>query len=626
MRTLNFLRKAIVFVIPLSIALAGKSQNAAIGCNAKFFVSYGADNNSSSTTTINQLSITGGGVTGALFPTSPTTIGFNGMGLNPIDGFIYALRYPASSERVRLVKVGAGLPGNVNDLGELKNATATNYLEDEVIVYSGCFDAAGTFYFVTNTNRLFSMANGQLGNGALQRNATYIATMSPPNYFADIAIDPTDGQMYGVTIGNDYGVYRINKANGSVVRLGTYPNSSSPMIGLFFTEDGNMYAYRNNGAFYLLSKANGTGTSAGTGPSYNFADGCSCSFRVGHDLDAPASICPTVQNGGQPAFNFTLKIQNQSSAARTGTTYTLVLSNRFSFTQTATTIAANFAAAGLTNSGAVLSSVSGGTNNQLVVNSMTIPNLAVVPNVLMGAKLINHFGFTTANFQSTISGLPAGIGSTDVSNDPKTPAPDDATVIGRCPGIPLAVKLLSFSGNYKNNTTLLNWQTEGEMNFDRYEIERSSNGNDFFNIGNEAAKGANTPAKQQYNYADNLVTVNGNVFYYRLKMIDIDGNFTYSSIILVRRDQKMTDAITINPNPVVTGGVATVRFSATKAGKADLRVVDMTGKIVLQQPTNVFEGNNNIALGHLDKLPPGIYVLQLSNDNELSVVKFTIVR
>jgi hypothetical protein len=171
----------------------------------------------------------------------------------------------------------------------------------------------------------------------------------------------------------------------------------------------------------------------------------------------------------------------------------------------------------------------------------------------------------------------------------------------------------------------LNWQTDGEVNFDRYEIERSSNGADFSTIGNEAAKGT-ASSKQQYNHADNLASINGETFYYRLKIIDKDGNFTYSSIILIRRDQKMTTAVSIHPNPVVTGSVATVRFSTSVAGKVEIRVVDMAGKTVLQQQTSVFEGNNNVSLTNLDKLLPGIYTLQLSNGNELSVVKFTIAR
>lgn len=623
MKTFTKLLKAVAFILLLTAVTQARAQNAPIGCDSKFFVSYGSNNSSTSTTTVNQLSITAGNVAGTAFPTDPVSIGFNGMGLNPIDGYIYALRYPANNERVRLVRVGLGTPGNVTDLGEINNASGTN-LQDEVIAYSGCFDANGTFLFVTTNNRLFSMANNQLGSAAGLRNATYIATIPASDYFADIAIDPTDGQMYGVTIGNDYGVYRINKTTGASTRLGTYPNSGSPMIGLFFTENGNMYAYRSNGAFYLLNKTNGSGTAAGTGPSYTFADGCSCSFRVGHDLNAPLEICPTAANAGQPEFNFTLTIQNLSGAIRPNTTYTLTMPARFRFTQSAATIAANFAAAGLTNSGAVISSVAGGTNNQLVVNNMNIPNLVAVPNVLIGAKLIVYSDFTTASFQSQISGLPAGIGSADLSNDPKTVTPDDPTIIGRCPGTPLAVKLISFSGSYRNSSTMLNWQTEGELNFDKFEIERSSNGADFYPVGEEDAKGTVQASKQTYAFADNLSAISGEVFYYRLKMIDQDGNFKYSSIIVIQRGQKMISGLSLNPNPVVTGGSATVRLQAVMSGKADLRVVDLNGRTVLQQQANVVEGMNNIAISQFEKLLPGMYVLQVSNVNQLEMVKFIV--
>jgi hypothetical protein len=623
MGQIKILFRAIALILPLFITIVGTSQNAPIGCNEKFFVSYGSNNQSGSQTTVNQLSITAGSITAVSFPISPNSVGFNGIGLNPIDGYMYGMRYPANNQRVRLVRVGLGTPNNVTDLGEVNNASGS-MLQDEVIVYAGCFDANGTYYFVTTNDRLFSMPASEIGNGVNQRRATYIATLNVPDYIVDIAIDPTNGQMYGVTVNNDFGVYTINKTTGAVTRRGTYPNSGSAMIGLFFTEDGNLYAYRTNGAFYQLNKNTGAGTYAGNGPSYQFADGCSCSFRVGHDLDAPTAICPTTQNNGQPAFNFTLSIQNQSGAARTGTTYTLVLSNRFSFTQTAAVISANFAAAGLTNSGAVLSSVSGGTNNRLVVNNMAIPNLAAVPNVLMGAKLINHVGFTTANFQSTISGLPAGIGGTDISNDPKTPTPDDATVIGRCAGTPLSVKMLSFTGNYKNNVTQLNWKTENEINFDRFEVERSMDGSSFVMMGSEKAKGSANGGDGDYSYADNLSAIPGNVFYYRLIIMDIDGNFSYSKIILVKRDQTISDAISIVPNPVYKGAPVSLLYTSERGGRADIRVIDMTGKVLITQTAIIREGTNTISVEGLSKLMPGSYIMQVSHNERLGVTKFII--
>ena len=58
--------------------------------------------------------------------------------------------------------------------------------------------------------------------------------------------------------------------------------------------------------------------------------------------------------------------------------------------------------------------------------------------------------------------------------------------------ITLPVKLLSFSGSYQNKSSLLNWQVAEEINFDHYEIERSSNGYDFAKIGTQQALGTSS--------------------------------------------------------------------------------------------------------------------------------------
>ena len=189
----------------------------------------------------------------------------------------------------------------------------------------------------------------------------------------------------------------------------------------------------------------------------------------------------------------------------------------------------------------------------------------------------------------------------------------------------LPVRILSFTGTYKNNTALLNWSAENEVNFDSYEIERSVNGTDFGAVGGKPARGVPS-SKQQYNYTDDLSSIKGNVFYYRLKMIDIDGQVKYSNIILLRKDQKQLPGITISPNPVVSGNSATVRFETTKSGIITFNVIDMSGKIVSKQQNNVAEGTNSIAITNLDRLQPGIYVLQMNDGSTTNVAKFTIAR
>jgi hypothetical protein len=53
----------------------------------------------------------------------------------------------------------------------------------------------------------------------------------------------------------------------------------------------------------------------------------------------------------------------------------------------------------------------------------------------------------------------------------------------------------------------------------------------------------------------------------------------------------------------------------------------MTGKVVLKQQNKVNDGNNSIALNNIERLQPGIYVLQLNDGSAAPMTaKFSIVR
>ncbi|MFI5188577.1 MAG: DUF6923 family protein, partial [Chitinophagales bacterium] len=253
-----------------------------VGCNGQFYVSHGPINGTNGNTLLEKLSFSGLTITPNSFPLTPAGYGFNAMGINPIDGYIYAIRYPASSAKAHLLKIGSGGTNEV-DLGAL------SAMNNDEIAYSACFDADGTFYFTTQSGRFFKIANP-----TTSLNAILIAS-SGLSSFADIAINPVDGQMYGTTNGATNWLSKINKSTGAVTGISGVPNlgGSNFFASLFFDEVGQMFGYRSDGPFYLISKTNGALTAAGTGASYSGADGCSCSFgRVFHDLTG-ASVCPT---------------------------------------------------------------------------------------------------------------------------------------------------------------------------------------------------------------------------------------------------------------------------------------------------------------------------------------------
>ena len=81
----------------------------------------------------------------------------------------------------------------------------------------------------------------------------------------------------------------------------------------------------------------------------------------------------------------------------------------------------------------------------------------------------------------------------------------------------------------------------------------------------------------------------------------------------------------ISPNPIVSGATS-VRFAASRPTTVDFKVVDLLGKPVLQQKSKAYDGNNTITINNLDRLQPGTYVLQMINDGESSVIKFSVTR
>jgi Secretion system C-terminal sorting domain len=146
-----------------------------------------------------------------------------------------------------------------------------------------------------------------------------------------------------------------------------------------------------------------------------------------------------------------------------------------------------------------------------------------------------------------------------------------------------------------------------------YEIERS-NGAFFENIGFTGAKNQ-LGVTQNYQFADNIAALSANIFYYRLRMVDLGGKIKYPNVVTVRKDKAGTGGIAISPNP--TANAAQPRPDAVKNGAASITITDAAGRIVLTQTAMIAPGSNNISLNNLYKLNEGIYNIRVSTGEEV---------
>ncbi len=179
---------------------------------------------------------------------------------------------------------------------------------------------------------------------------------------------------------------------------------------------------------------------------------------------------------------------------------------------------------------------------------------------------------------------------------------------------PLPVSLLSFETKISNNKVLLKWTTSAEFNSKSFDAERSSNGLTWNTIGSMKAAGQSKNVNIDYNFADNAPLKGDN--YYRLKMIDIDGKFTYTEVRMVTFGAN--SAMSISPNP--TNGIVYVH---NINGNALIKVYDQAGRSVLQQSVKGASGSN-IAVD-LSHLPATVYIMQIVAESETPVT-FKVIK
>ena len=170
---------------------------------------------------------------------------------------------------------------------------------------------------------------------------------------------------------------------------------------------------------------------------------------------------------------------------------------------------------------------------------------------------------------------------------------------------PLPLRLISFSGSEKNGEVVLSWLTTNEVTEKGYVIERSENGS-FTDIGFVTAK--NSIGNIAYSYSDKLMTYSGKL-QYRLKMISVDGSYSYSNIIELNTSTNNT--VFVYPNPAK--GKFYLSFGKDIYSTYTLTLMDITGKLITSKQIEVAKGGSNI-ISIPENVRGGTYLLKLFNN------------
>ncbi len=163
--------------------------------------------------------------------------------------------------------------------------------------------------------------------------------------------------------------------------------------------------------------------------------------------------------------------------------------------------------------------------------------------------------------------------------------------------------------------------TATELNVRTIEIEKSYDGINYGYVGAIAAKG--NAGVNLYNFIDKTDGIATKAFY-RLRLINKDGTYTYSNIASVAVSNSLK-AITaeVYPNPV--HNVANINLYTIKDEALAIRVFDINGKLVYTQKSFGKKGFSVLSIPAFKSLAVGTYTVNITNSTDVvnkKVIKY----
>lgn len=183
----------------------------------------------------------------------------------------------------------------------------------------------------------------------------------------------------------------------------------------------------------------------------------------------------------------------------------------------------------------------------------------------------------------------------------------------------LPLELTDFTGKEMKEANVLNWETATERDVSHFEIEKSKGDNKrFLKIANVKAIG-NATTPQYYTVSDSSPS---NLDYYRMKMMDNDGQFTYSKTISIARKNDVK--IDYYPNPA--SSFVNIQLEVKKYKFVTIDLLDVTGKVIATQSKGRDKGDNTSFVLNVEHIPNGIYTAAVTIDGVLSFHKIAVAK
>jgi len=167
----------------------------------------------------------------------------------------------------------------------------------------------------------------------------------------------------------------------------------------------------------------------------------------------------------------------------------------------------------------------------------------------------------------------------------------------------LPVKLTSFKGTATEQSVLLTWTAAIEENLNYYQLEKSTDALHFKTLAMVFTK---EPQNDDYNFPDKHPVTGNN--YYRLKMVDKDGQFIYSVTINVPFRQQYQAAVLVAPNPVLAD--INVRMSGLSNGNYRIQLYNSSGQSSLSKSVYISQPDQTEIIPR-QNVAKGVYTVSI---------------
>lgn len=267
-----------------------------------------------------------------------------------------------------------------------------------------------------------------------------------------------------------------------------------------------------------------------------------------------------------------------------------------------------------------------GTTGQVTINSNSTFNYVVTIDNTLGRNTItfskSNMTLTEAEalldamqFKITNCTTPAGsrvfgINATlDLTVDIMSPT---VFFVANIPTA-LPVNVISFTGLSKTEGNQLNWTVAQEVDFSHYEVLRSTNGKEFTKVGEVYPENKSTDMKN-YSFLD--ASVNADLSYYKLNLINENGSSSLSNLVVINRNVVAPVITKLYPNPATTSLL--VSLEGVDAEVSTITIQDLSGKIVYSTETS-----DVATLLNINELNKGMYIVKVANQSGfVSVSRF----